>query len=221
MQQVFSRFCGRSANTGIVSAALTVGRSRFTMPSSREPLALRAIRTARRPAFAIVDGLADAKTFKEVMSLLGWGLRRNSRGEIRGLFWIGEKGRGAEESLFELIAPFVDAGSFIEIRCDAYYPVSIFEFDGKRCRRSRVSAIGPTQDVLLQDDEAALTPAWQNITDLIPPLEERYYFSQEARYEAGQWIEHEQFGPGLVTSSTPHRIRVVFADGPRSLAHAC
>jgi len=64
--------------------------------------------------FSWVGNFSDADSFQEVMEEWRWEVEFNERGDVIDLFFNGQK-LGDDELLFQTIAPFVEAGSYIEI----------------------------------------------------------------------------------------------------------
>jgi len=67
-------------------------------PNMREPLQLTPI-----------------NSLEDIMSALGWPLRKNSSGDVYDIEFTGEKYYGIEEGLWECLAPFVRDNSYIEM----------------------------------------------------------------------------------------------------------
>jgi hypothetical protein len=66
-------------------------------------------------AWVDTDTLRNATTLKEAMSEWGWEISFNETGDVDDIYFNGEK-LGDDAILFAAIAPFVKAGSYIEMR---------------------------------------------------------------------------------------------------------
>lgn len=83
--------------------------------------------------FAYVEGRAilESHTLADVLTEWRWSPTIDEEGNIQGLEFLGEK-LGEENLLFNLLAPYVEAGSFIEVVGEDS-KVWRWRFDGDRC----------------------------------------------------------------------------------------
>ena len=107
----------------------------FIMSKNKLPEALKAVK-------ALVSGTNDfhwvnsepilkAKTIEEALEEWSWRLEVNDDGDVKGIYFEGEKSRD-ELELFKAIAPFVEVNSFIEMMGEDGY-LWRYHFDGKTC----------------------------------------------------------------------------------------
>jgi hypothetical protein len=210
-----------------MGVTLVVGRSKFTVAPDCEEKALRALqRRHEKELLYGGDDLPAAGSLDEAMSMFGWELRRHG-GRIRGLRRHDDKSTVATQtSVFEALARFVDAGSYVEL-ADSYdgKPLRL-TFDGKRCRpvAIRMDDLREELDVLEERDEAEaakaavmVPPTFDAVKASLPA--ERTAYAPAMSVRVGEWIEHPTLGPGKVVGvSGERKVQVVFEAGLKVLA---
>lgn len=77
------------------------------------------------------EEFTTAGTLKEALSAWRWETNESKEGDIDGIFFNGEK-LGDDQTLFETLAPYVEAGSFIGMEGEDGAIWRWF-FDGKNC----------------------------------------------------------------------------------------
>lgn len=91
--------------------------AQFTMVEGAKYDALRALRAAADNRYSWVDPsqLREARTLEEVVDAWGWKLKTDyETGAVVGIHFEAEK-PGDDGALFAILAPFVRAGSYIEM----------------------------------------------------------------------------------------------------------
>lgn len=197
--------------------ALRQGTTKFTMRKDAERAALRALRDAHEGASFSVDkdDLERAKTLDEALAAFGWRLLRSSEGNVRGIHFEGEDYQGNEEALFDALAPYVEPASVIDLWFDE--APKRFKFTGQTLVERRIKP-----DAFRDYEEEDEAPPPSRIPDFKDALRgapaSRRPYAPSATFGPGEWLEHSKFGPGLVLKSgEPGKVRVLFADGERTL----
>lgn len=89
-----------------------------------------------KDGFAWTDsGFGNMATLVKALEVLRWTPRLSGEGHINDLRFGGEKA-GDEDRIFKTIAPYVSAGSFLEMTGEDG-DLWRWVFDGKMCRRIR------------------------------------------------------------------------------------
>ena len=104
----------------------------FKLKPGKEAAALQAIKeqaSADSP-WVTTDEILNATNFKNAMEAWRWRIEYNDKGEISDLQFEGEK-LGDDVRLWDAIAPYVKAGSYIEMSGDEGCLWRWF-FDGKK-----------------------------------------------------------------------------------------
>lgn len=85
-------------------------------------------------SFVTTSKFMEAETFIDAMAAWRWGFEEDENGDAYDPCFLGEK-LGDEEILFRKIAPFVEAGSFIQVYCHDDEKIWRWVFDGASVRR--------------------------------------------------------------------------------------
>jgi len=93
--------------------------------------ALAAIKALGDQCWVQGSEIAKCKHLRDAMQEWSWPIEEDEDDNVVGIFFHGEKA-GAETELFEAIAPWVEAGSFIHIVGEDGAH-SRYMFDGKGC----------------------------------------------------------------------------------------
>ena len=88
----------------------------------------------RAPTCPTPDKVLVATTLAEQVRPWSWVLDADGDGNVTAIRFAGEK-EGAEDDLFQVLGPFVEAGSVVEMRNENGWR-SLWQFDGKECRKS-------------------------------------------------------------------------------------
>lgn len=115
--------------------------SKFSMTLENEDKAFKALRDHLKDVQAKNRSLgwiclSDAirhKAFHYLMSECRWDTEENVEGEIVDIQFNGEKLSGDELEIFEVIAPYVDEGSFIEMHGENN-DMWRWVFEGGKCK---------------------------------------------------------------------------------------
>ena len=106
--------------------------SSFFLPKEKQQEALKAIKIAGENNRRIFDShILQAQTLKEALESWCWKPQYDDEGNIEAIYFEGHKS-GNDLELFNAIAPFVKAGSFIEMGGENG-AIWRFQFDGRIC----------------------------------------------------------------------------------------
>jgi hypothetical protein len=99
---------------------ISQNESKFRIKAADKGLALRAIKSLvaeKKRFFRWIDTTAiqDSRNLVDAMSEWRWDIEEDTDGNIDGIAFRGEKS-GDDLTLFKAIAPFVERGSYIEMR---------------------------------------------------------------------------------------------------------
>jgi len=104
----------------------------FFLPKEKQQEALQAIQIAAESKPRIFgSSILQAHTLQEALESWCWKPEFDKQGNIEAISFEGNKS-GNELELFQAIAPFVKAGSFIEMSGEDG-AIWRFQFDGKTC----------------------------------------------------------------------------------------
>lgn len=214
-----------------MSTSLLIGKIRFTMRRAKEPDALDALREAHEKSGLDVtvdedglDALALSSTLDEGMRALGWELKRNVRGVIRGITRVDERDRGHERRVLEALGPHVAPGSYIEMILATDPQPLRFDFDGDRCKTRAIATLSH-DDEEDDSDEAPISvappPSRATYVEALRAIPaERAPYSPRATYTVGDWVEHPKFGAGFVRAlGEATKVVIAFESGDRTLIH--
>lgn len=106
--------------------------AKFHIKASDKPAAFKALKELllSRP-ISWVNDVDDCKTLEALMEECRWELEVNETYDVTGINFSGEKA-GDDQLIFNIIAPFVEVGSFIEMRGEDGTQWR-WLFDGKTC----------------------------------------------------------------------------------------
>ena len=106
--------------------------SSFFLAKEKQQEALQAVKDAGKSKPKVFgSNILQAQTLQEVLEWWCWKPQFDSDGNIEAIDFEGNKS-GDELELFNAIAPFVKAGSFIEMSGEEGC-IWRFQFDGKTC----------------------------------------------------------------------------------------
>lgn len=106
--------------------------SSFFLAKEKKQEALQAVKDAgKKKPKVFGSNINQDKTLQEVLDWWSWKPQFDKDGNIEALYFEGNKS-GDELELFQAIAPFVKAGSFIEMAGEEG-AIWRFQFDGKTC----------------------------------------------------------------------------------------
>ena len=88
--------------------------------------------TSRHYGFVQEENVAKANNFKDAAEAFRWDMWIDDAGDIYGIIFNGEKYTGDELTFLNAIAPYVRAGSYIEMQGEEGERWKWF-FDGKTC----------------------------------------------------------------------------------------
>lgn len=202
-----------------MGSALRQGSTKFTMKKEAERAALRALRDADPDAsFSVAkEELERAKSIDDALAAFGWHvLRGGDDASIRGLRFEGEDYQGNEEPLFEILAPYIEPGSVIDIWLENDTPKR-FKFTGRTVVEKRIKP-DAFQDFQDEDDAPppSRVPVFADVVKTAPASRRKY--GPGETFAPGEWLEHSKFGAGLVMKGAdPGKVRVLFKDGERVL----
>lgn len=215
-----------------MSTSLLIGKTRFTMRRAKEPEALDALREVHEKTGLDVtidedglDALALSATLDEGMRALGWELKRNVRGVIRGIARVDERDRGHERRVLEALGPHVAPGSYIEMILATDPQPLRFDFDGDRCKTRAIPTLSHDDEEDELDEppiSVAPPPSRASYAEAIARMpHERPAYSPRESYTVGDWVEHPKFGAGFVRAlGEATKVVVAFESGDRTLIHA-
>jgi hypothetical protein len=106
--------------------------AKFNMKAESKVPALKAIKAACADVgLGRLGRVKGCRTLEELMEECGWDLQENDDGDVTGIQFSGEKA-GDDLKLFNVLAPFVDGDSYIEMHGE---DGSLWRwvFDGKTC----------------------------------------------------------------------------------------
>src|SRR4029078_3191200 len=91
-------------------------KSQFRMRADHKAAAFKALKklAAETPlTWVTSEGIKGCRTLKELLEDCRWELDEDEQGQVTSIHFIGEKA-GDDMQVLQAIAPFVEAGSFIE-----------------------------------------------------------------------------------------------------------
>ncbi len=202
-----------------MAVSLIVGKTRFTMQRAREAEALAALKKAGKD-IDLSGHLAKTKTLDAALETLGWTLRRNHTGDVRGISAEDMRKAAEDVAVLETLAPFVDAGSFVELNFDSSDEPTRYKFTGKALRSVAIESIDAQEDVLEFEDDANTpkekTKSFAELRPTMPKVRRNYAIDDS--FSVGEWIDHKKFGTGYVLAQPGRgKIAVLFEGGERSL----
>ena len=116
------------------------GKTVFSLPKENEEKALAAVQAliAHKPhGWVDCMGVVRAHTLDNALEACRWPIARNNEGDIVDIEFTGQS-MGCEDDLFEVLAPFVDCNSYIQMWSGDDGDVWRWMFDG--CKVTSISA---------------------------------------------------------------------------------
>lgn len=113
--------------------------SSFFIPADKVAEAVKALKAMPEKHYSWVNDFQSLKTLAEIMREWRYPVEFDDHGNVTAIFFEGEK-IGDEVQLFETLAPFVKAGSFIEMSGEDGARWR-WEFDGKTMNENEARVV--------------------------------------------------------------------------------